>query len=589
MWVPSKNRKVRGWVVGYSDAAPAGLKAVIAPVAPFPLLTPSQLLLAAAVAEYYLTDMRRILRRMTPPAIPMADPPGTAAAAGIAGDGSPPRRAVPLLAEALAADGYGVSERLSGQPAIGEGRRTDLEVLLVRHPPGCPPARRVAEVLAEIAARGGSSIVALGSTLIRDSRLVREAVGNTAVFVETSAPARRRTAQWVEASSPGSTILGDRSVVFHRAANLETVVVMDEAGPNLREERAPYYNARTVAMLRCAVEGADGVLAAPWPSYESRCAATRLAATDWKPGAARSPVVEVIDRSREPPEPGFIAARTARLVRDCLALGGRALFFLTRKGGYRAARCRDCWFVMEESGAVACSRCGSRRVKPTAPGTDAVAEEARRLFPRARVERVSAEKGDFDPTAPVVVATEAALWRLGGADVVVVVSVESLVGLVSFDAWFRSARILADLAGLAAASRLQPVGGRLILQTFDPTHPVVASFATGDESIAVEPDLEARAEEGWPPFSKAVLVETAEEAGRKLVEDFVDELGERRYDGEPPVLVGPRTEGQRCRLVVLHDGRTSLWDAFDSLKKRAEAGRTRLRIEVDPDVSYRQL
>ncbi len=575
--------------MGYSDASLAGLKAVIAPVAPFPLLTPSQLLLAAAVAEYYLTDMRRILRRMTPPAVPVADPRATAAVVGVGGEGGPPRRPAAAVAEALAADGYRVSERLSGPPAIDEGRMADSEVLLVRHPPGCPPARHLAEVLAEIAARGGSSIVALGSTLMRDSRAVREAVGSTAFFVETSAPARRRTAQWVEASSPGSTILGDRSVVFHRASNLEAVVVMDEAGPNLREERAPYYNARTVAMLRCAVEGADGVLAAPWPSYESRCAATRLAAADWKSAAARSPVVEVVDRSKELPEPGFIAAKTARLVRDCLESGGRALFFLTRKGGYRAARCRDCWFVMEDARAVACARCGSSRVKPTAPGTDAIAEEARRLFPRARVEKVSADRGDFDPTAPVVVATEAALWRLGGADVVVVVSVESLVGLVSFDAWFRSARILADLAGLAAASRLQPGGGRLILQTFDPSHPVVASLVTGDERVEVGPDLEARAAEGWPPFSRAVLVETAEEPGRKLVEDFVDELSQRRYDGEPPVLVGPHTEGECSRLVVLHDGRTSLWDAFDSLKKRAEAERARLRIEVDPDASYRQL
>ncbi|MER3522318.1 MAG: hypothetical protein C4317_09275, partial [Acidimicrobiia bacterium] len=48
VWVPSRNRRSRGWVVGFSEEIVAGLKQILSLGAPFPLLSLSQVRLAAA-------------------------------------------------------------------------------------------------------------------------------------------------------------------------------------------------------------------------------------------------------------------------------------------------------------------------------------------------------------------------------------------------------------------------------------------------------------------------------------------------------------------------------------------------------------
>lgn len=584
VWVPSRNRRAKGWVVGFGDDPRRDLKPILSVAAPFPLLSREQLRVAAAAAEYYLTEMRRFLRRMTPPSVPASAPevveglPSDDPAWGVALLGT--------LAGELEAEGY---ETVTSSPQASDGEApVPAGVLLVRHPPGHPPAEAIGRALRRVSESRASSLTALGSVLTRDARLVRKAITHGQVYVDTAVSARRRTSIWVEACRPGSALTGDRAVVLHRSARLGLVSVVDESSPNHREDRIPYYNARTLCLLRARVEGCPAVLTAPWPSYESRRAATVLASPPRSLRDRLRRVVEIVDRSREVPEPGFISSRSARRIRTTLESGGRVVVFVGKKGDFRSQRCRDCWFILDRKEADACTRCGSRRLKPASPGSAAIESEARRLFPRASIAQLTRESCDFDGSASIVVATEAALWRLGSADLVVVVSVESLVGLVSFDAWFRSARILSDLAGLLASGGQSWYRGALLLQTYNPSHPVVDALASGEESRLLEPDLAARASERLPPFCRAVLVESADDVGRELIDEFARVLSGRSGSERRLQVAGPHTEGGRRRALVLDDGTISLWEEADALRQRAEAAGARVRIEVDPDASYRQ-
>ncbi len=588
VWVPSRNRRARGWVVGFEDRSPEGLKPILSTAAPFAVLSRQQLLLAAAAAEYYLTDIRRFLRRMTPASIPKdasnvpREPTDRNGPPDLASGGL----LLEYLLDELVSEGYEIGGLGEG-PASRECRSAPA-VLVVRHPPGLPPAPALARAHLRLSDSGNSAVIALGSSLTKDARSIREALASRHIFVDTAAPARKLASIWNEARRPGAIVAGDRAVTLHRMERLGGVTVVDEGSPSHREDRMPYYNARTIGLLRARIEGCPAILTAPWPSYDSRAAGTLSAHLPPAPTRQHFPAIEVVDRSKEIPEPGFISSPAARRIREVLERGGRVVLFVSKKGGYRSARCRDCWFVLDRKDADKCPRCGSTRLKPSSPGVAAIEAEAVRLFPGVTTAQLTKETGDFDPRASLVIATEAALWRLGGADLVVVVSLDSLVGLVSFDAWVRSMRILYDLAGLLVrrgASRM----GSLLVQTFDPSHPVVDALVGGDDTRLVDADLQARESEWLPPFSRSILVESADDEGRELLEAFFEAIHRLREGGAPVSIAGPHDEGGLRRALILHDGTVTLWEEAMALRRAADARGVKVRVEVDPDASYRQL
>jgi hypothetical protein len=64
-------------------------------------------------------------------------------------------------------------------------------------------------------------------------------------------------------------IVGTRPSVFAPVPDLGLIVVARESHPALREDRAPYYHARDVALARGAIDGTVVVLAAMAPSSEA--------------------------------------------------------------------------------------------------------------------------------------------------------------------------------------------------------------------------------------------------------------------------------------------------------------------------------
>ncbi|MER3454648.1 MAG: hypothetical protein C4318_05745 [Acidimicrobiia bacterium] len=613
VWVPSRNRRSRGWVVGFSEEIVAGLKQILSLGAPFPLLSLSQVRLAAAAAEYYLTDIRRFLRRMTPPTSLRSATSNTAlngrpflevaggdrSAYELDRETSEKNEAASWLRDALVTQGY---EIVDTNPVHEEGMDCDdLEVILVRHPPGHPPVSVFSEFFQRLRAGGQSSLVALGSAVTADAKQMLAALGSDYVFIDTKAPTKVRAANWSTASSPGCVIAGDRAVVLQRAAPLGAVCVLNEASPSHIEDRIPYYNARTVALLRARIERCSTILAAPWPSYDARASRTRYIQPGRDVRKALFPKVVVVDRSKEVPEPGHIAPFSARLVRNVVGKGGRAVLFVTKKGEYRSQRCTDCWFTMERDSYTRCPRCGSERLRLAGPGVAAIEDEARRLFPGFSVGHV-VKDGSGTPgsaagaSASIVVATEAALWRLDRVQLVVVVSFESLVGLVSFDAWHRTARILYDLCALLVRGQRKDyrkyddeVPGAIAIQTYHSDHPVLQAFAQDEENLLLDRDLVARKAEWLPPYSRAVLVESPDETGKALIDEFAERLASVDRANSRLEIAGPHDDGKHRRALVLHDGSVSLWEPVSALRKAAETKGARVRVEVDPDASYRQL
>jgi primosomal protein N' (replication factor Y) len=79
------------------------------------------------------------------------------------------------------------------------------------------------------------------------------------------------------------------------------------------------------------------------------------------------------------------------------------------------------------------------------------------------------------------------------------------LNLPDFHAAERTFQVLAQVAGRAGRS---PLGGEVILQTYQPDHYVIRAAAGHDFLAFYNQELEYRRELGYPPFNQLVRLET---------------------------------------------------------------------------------
>ena len=530
-------RRLRGWVTEVGVDPPAGVK-----LQPLERLTgmgpPAEVLsLARWAAWRWAGQTVHLLRAASPPRV-------------VAGPA--PARGTPI-------------------PGGGtRGRYDDLftspgSVTVLR----CPPTEDGLDVARAAVRRGDALIVAPGLAHARRiaADLRRQDVRVALGFDD-----------WAQAAA-GATVVGTRTAVWMPMPRLAAVVVLDEHSESLQSEQAPTWHARDVALERALQAGAPAVLASPMPTLEALEAGElrtvgRAAERDgW-------PAVDVLDRRLDDPVRGGLFAEG---LRDRLVgAPGRVAVVLNRKGRGRLLACKACGELVRTSDGrmpmqlvddelvaadgserrpVVCAHCGSTVLRNLRMGVTRVREDLASLTGEpvgeltAGSDGVSAER--------IMAGTEAVLWRLGSAAAVV---------FLDFDQELLAPRQRASeqaLALLARAARLvggRHPGGRLVIQTRQPDHPVVRAATLADPSIVATVERRRRRELGLPPFGAQAKV------SGPGAEAFISALQEAA-----PAAVSIRgpLDGQFLLRAPIHD---PLLDLLASTPRPAE----RLRVEVDP-------
>lgn len=312
------------------------------------------------------------------------------------------------------------------------------------------------------------------------------------------------------------------------------------------------------------------------------------------------PPVDVVDMRQEL-KAGNLSIFSRNLVqslREVLAKKQQAILFLNRRGSDTYVFCRDCGYALKcprcdmplvhhrSTGGLSCHtcgykrkmpttcpQCGSKRIKGFGTGTEKVEAEVVKLFPEARVVRWDAEtarqKGAHEvilshflnQRADILVGTQMIAKGLDLPLVTLVGVVLADVGLnfPDFRASERSFQLLTQVAGRAGRS---PLGGKGILQTFQPGHYVIQAAAEHDFAGFYERELAYRQDLGYPPFARLVRLEyrhrqlnQAEAAARRMAGQLQGWIAkeERRATS----LIGPvpcffsRVRGEyRWQIVV---------------------------------------
>lgn len=432
-------------------------------------------------------------------------------------------------------------------------------------------------------------------------------------------------------------VVGARSALFLPYQNLGLVVVDEEHDSSYKQEDGVLYNARDMAVLRASLCGAKVVLASATPSLESWANAqagkyTKVELTS-RFGEAQMPVMRAIDmRAEDLPSSRWVSPTLQREIEARLEKGEQSLIFLNRRGYAPVTLCRacgaqigcdDCDARMVEHRflkRLMCHQCGETKPMPTVcpscevegklapvgPGVERMAEEARALFPDARIEVLSS---DLYGSARALKAHIEAI-AAGAADIIIGTQLVAkghnfplltLVGVIDADlglqgsdlrAAERTFQLMRQVAGRAGRAE-KP--GTALLQTFQPEHPVIHAILSGDEDGFWTAEAAEREHAGVPPYGRmAGIVLSGPEVGP------VFDLGNHLARHDAPLraigaqVFGPapapiaRVRGRhRVRLLVKApkgaplQGALAKWVAGLKIPNAI-----RLSIDIDPQSFY---
>lgn len=356
-------------------------------------------------------------------------------------------------------------------------------------------------------------------------------------------------------------VVGTRSALFLPWQNLGLIVVDEEHDTSYKQEDMGNYHARDMAVLRGKIAGFPVVLASATPSAETlqnvasgKYQVLRLTS---RVGGAQLPKIETIDLRENRPEPyqvsdvlnnGFLSVPLCNAISDTIAAHRQVMLFINRRGFAPIVQCKKCGWVAgcpdcsvgmtyhRAVGKLLCHMCGRTAPMPTkcpdcggdvsmrGAGLEKIAEEVSVRFPSARVALVSSdtistrqslerivakmESGEID----IVIGTQILAKGHHFPNLTLVGVVDADMGLFGTD--FRAAehtfQQLFQVAGRAGRGEFP---GRVLLQTYQPQHPVLCAICAGDRDAFMAADMASRQSAKMPPFGQliAVIVECQRE------------------------------------------------------------------------------
>jgi primosomal protein N' (replication factor Y) len=383
---------------------------------------------------------------------------------------------------------------------------------------------------------------------------------------------------WAAAAGGVDVVVGGRIAAWGPCPDLAAAVVVDEHDEAMQEEASPTWHARDVLIERCRRVRAPVLLVSPCPT---------LTAIEWgpltRPPRQRErngwPIVDVIDRTGEEPwKRSLITSELITHLRDpervvvCVSnTTGRARLLACRQCR-ELARCERCDAAValdEAAGLICpncllarpliCRECGAGSFANLRPGVTRLREELEAAANRPAI-LVTGQGSERPTAAGVYVGTEAVLHRVENADT---------VAFLDFDRELLAPRYRASeqaLALLVRAARLvghREAGGRILIQTFLPEHPVIQAALLADPGRMIEEERTRRSMLKLPPFGALAEVSGAGS------DDFVATVP------RAAVEVG----GGEGNYVIRADDWAELGR---SLKHGVRPPGKRLRIAVDP-------
>jgi len=428
-----------------------------------------------------------------------------------------------------------------------------------------------------------------------------------------------------------NVVVGARSALFLPFDRLGMIVVDEEHDGSFKQSEGVLYNARDMAVVRAKLEGCLAVLASATPSLESIINVKRgmyrhLVLPERHAGASM-PKVEMIDlRLCSLPRQSWLSSPLQDSLKANLKANEQSLLFLNRRGYAPLTICRACgfrlncpnctaWLVEHRfAGRLNCHHCGFEKQMPRScpdcgtkdvmaacgPGVERLLEEVLNLMPDARVELMTSDTIRGPGSAAKIVE------RVHKCEIDILIGTQlvakghhfpmlTLVGVVDADlglnggdlrAAERTYQMLHQVSGRAGRAEC---AGRVLLQTYQPEHPVMRALAQGDRDRFIAGETALRKEGVWPPFGKLVALILSGHRGDqvkatafKVARSAPDDTAIRVLGPAPAPLAMLRGK-HRWRLLVKTTRSVNVQNVMASwLSEVKIPNAVRLFVDIDP-------
>jgi len=516
------------------------------------------------------------------------------------------------------------------------------KVTLLHGVTGSGKTRVYMELIKEVMQQGKQTLyllpeIALTTQIV--SRLQHIFGEDVAVF-HSRLNNHERVELYKEAMHDKKIILGARSALFLPFNNLGLIIVDEEHDPSFKQnDPNPRYNARDAAVILGKITKSQVLLGTATPSLESyyNVKADRYGLVEMKErhGQIAMPEMEVVDigyARKTGRINGFFTHRMLDILQDALNLKQQVLLFQNRRGYSPSLQCNICGWKGEcancdvtltyhkyfdelrchycgfkNKNPHECPSCGNDVLEEVGFGTEKIEDEIAQIFPDAKVARLDYDtaktKNSFirileefaAREIDILVGTQMITKGLDfeNVGVVGVINADTTLRFPDFRAGERAFQLLTQVAGRAGRRKKQ---GKVVIQTYAPSHPVITETLNYDYPHLFERETRERQKFVYPPFYRMIAVElkhkkpmVVEDAARYIAKNLRDVLGQR--------IVGPAAPGiarvkgyyrQNIMIKMEKNPRT-----IDYVKKQLLYQRTllktsdgyksvRMKIDVDP-------
>lgn len=455
----------------------------------------------------------------------------------------------------------------------------------------------------------------------------------------TTVPQRYAVMETLRRGTEPHIVLGTRSAVFLPFNNLGLAIIDEEHDRSYKQDdTAPRYNGRDAALMLAAQSGAKVLMGSATPSYEALYNAeagkfTKVSLTE-RYHKSEDPAIEVIDmvKARKLHNlQGFFSRKLLKEMAATLEAGRQILVFRSRRAYSPVVQCEACgepvkcpncnvtlsyhkfnnslschYCGYHRPYTLRCPSCGENALTERGAGTERLEEELREAFPGRVVARFDAdttssktgqEKLIRDFAAGKIDILVGTQMITKGFDfehlaMVVVVSADSLFAVQDFRSDERAFQLLTQLMGRSGRRNER---GRLVIQTYQPDHPVIQRLLNPEK----EPDsqsglLAERKSFAYPPYVRMISITVKDKyEGRvwnvcRLIKEAAEESGIKDIAGPVTpavdVVAGEHIAQFWIKLprnASLAAKKLALYERIDKIDRDFK-GHSTIIVDVDP-------
>ena len=442
-------------------------------------------------------------------------------------------------------------------------------------------------------------------------------------------------------------VIGTRSAIFAPLPNLGIIILDEEHDSSFKQDQpAPTYHARDIATWRAELESCPLILGSATPALETWVAIQNSLSTvncqlfpaHYLPLPTRVhsrplPPVEIVDMRQELQQGNrsIFSRSLERALQQLQAHKQQGILFIHRRGHSTFVSCRSCGYVPEcphcdvslayhqpstsdrallrchycnhsQPQTPRCPECDSPYFKYFGSGTQKIVEELNRQLPQLRCLRFDSDttstKGahrriltEFvNGEADLLVGTQMLTKGLDLPQVTLVgvVAADGLLHLSDYRAAERAFQTLTQVAGRCGRG---DEAGKVIIQTYNPEHPILHAVTRHDYQAFIAAELPERQMLDYPPYGKLILLRfssldavVVEQTVADIAQILNDAAIAGRYEvlGPAPATVLRVNNRYRWQIMLkyLPNGSVCLPD-WEFLRNKC-SNVVKLTIDVDP-------